>query len=342
MVVSKEVEKSVRGGGERAVYEMEAPGTVFQTVLVEGGKQDGSAPLTLSVAVSEGTARALAPRGASAAVDVSERVFASIRRVDGRPVEVWEEGMLQSLRVPAAMCSAQLEGRVLTVHIKRKHLPVSKNHGDAPFLLLFALRDARGAVVALVRTTPFFIASKQKPASRLPRALPKRLRGPPLAKPLPGPPPPEESAIDSLFSAEAALATAAASDASPTVSAPADGAAAGSKRARHAADEDEREVGEEDEEEDGEEDSVERPRRRARVDGAHPPHATSSFTTTAGSHRSVCPSPAFSLFGHLELEEGNEADYVVVPLAGASLPDGHVHQLARLRRGLTELDDDDF
>jgi hypothetical protein len=56
----------------------------------------------------------------------------------------------------------------------------------------------------------------------------------------------------------------------------------------------------------------------------------------------VCPSPAFSLFGHLELEEGNEADYVVVPLAGASLPDGHVHQLARLRRGLTELDDDDF
>jgi hypothetical protein len=88
-----------------APLQAEPPETVFQTII-EGGRQDSSSLLPLSIALSGPVARALrAAAGPSPASDALARhVTGAIRRFDGAELGLFDEASesMQGLRLPPA------------------------------------------------------------------------------------------------------------------------------------------------------------------------------------------------------------------------------------------------
>lgn len=81
----------------------------------------------------------------------------------------------------------------------RKHVPVSKGFGDAPFIFAFVATPPMGGSPHILVTSPFFVASKQPPEAKAPKEPPKRPRALPASKPVPAPPSATDLLLDEHF-----------------------------------------------------------------------------------------------------------------------------------------------
>lgn len=170
--------------GPRAAWILDAPEVVYQTNISVDGTQDSATPLLLKAHFSS--------------FDLIGASFAgAVRRFDGAEISDYDEAShtMQGLRMPTAFKFATV-GDELTVEVHRKFMPVSKSHGNAPFVIVIVACAASGESEVLV-TSPFLSCSKQTQADRAPRGQAKRLRGRPSAKPVSAPP----CAVDLLVSA---------------------------------------------------------------------------------------------------------------------------------------------
>lgn len=170
-------------GPDRAYWIIDAPEVVYQTNVV-GKIQDSASPLIL--------------RAKFADFDLTDSRFAGVvRRFDGDEITEYDEetGVMQGLRMPCAF-KFSISDDELTIEVHRKYLPVSKSHGNAPFIFAIACTSSNSGSEVLV-SSPFMSCSKQTAADRSARGPAKRQRGRPASKPMPAPP----SDVDLLVSA---------------------------------------------------------------------------------------------------------------------------------------------
>ena len=116
--------------------------------------------------------------------DPCTRVWCSISRFDGARLvsfDIKTMSMLPFEFSPSVVsCKANAAGVVVVVH--RKHLPVSKAFGGAPFVIIVSAQDGKSAasldaarqshaLYVHALTTPFFVCSKQRGKDKTPRML---------------------------------------------------------------------------------------------------------------------------------------------------------------------------
>ena len=155
---------------------IQPPSTVFQTLVLPDGRQDGASLQLIAIQLS---APALTAMSEAAADDpASSLAFVTLRRCDWREVESYDKTTcrMQGLRMAQAnfVFALQPESATLRIHMHRKELPVSTSFGGAPFVLAVLLKPVGEVVVS----TPFFVASKSSAAPKPTRGPPKRLRTP--------------------------------------------------------------------------------------------------------------------------------------------------------------------
>lgn len=156
------------------------PPILYQTYIVNG-QQDSSTLFEMNIKLSDFMFATL-----SGVATLCDAVSVSIRRFDGRALEVFKNGSLQVLKLSQDMFGFELNEseHKLVVSIHRKHLPVSSSHSDFPFKLVFVL--GVGPRFEVVPTNAFHIGSKQ-PQGTTKRAPPKRARPPPSKIPFAAP-----------------------------------------------------------------------------------------------------------------------------------------------------------
>lgn len=158
-----------------SVFEDQPPASVYQTLISEG-KQDSSSLLMMRVRLSDGAARACeaALRSGHSTHDL---VYGGIRNFDGTDVRMYdaETKTMQYLQLPQDLFRYDLMSGSLRISVHRKYLPVSKCHGNAPFMFAFLIKPAGEVLV----TTPFTVLSKEPKVPDAPKAPVKRIRRPP-------------------------------------------------------------------------------------------------------------------------------------------------------------------
>jgi hypothetical protein len=101
---------------------------------------------------------------------------------------------MQFLQLPQTLFRCSLESNTLCIKVRRKYLPVSKSHGNSPFVLTFLIKPTEEVLV----TTQFSLLSKSPKQDDFPKKAPKRVRRVP--KPFVGAYPDEDHRIsDVLF-----------------------------------------------------------------------------------------------------------------------------------------------
>lgn len=158
-----------------SVFEDQPPASVYQTLISEG-KQDSSSLLMMRVRLSAAAAAAC-DAALRAGRPIDDVVYGSIRNFDGTGVRMYdpESKSMQFLQLPQDLFRFDLLSGALRISVHRKYLPVSKCHGNAPFVFAFLIKPAREVVV----TTPFTVLSKEPKTPDAPKAPVKRVRRPP-------------------------------------------------------------------------------------------------------------------------------------------------------------------
>lgn len=177
------------GAGARMT--VQPPGLVFLITRCPGGSVQSTTPLALQIAPSPAVMAALR-KGTATCVG-------TVRRFDMAALEVVvtdEEGRpcMAPILIPQSTVfkfSVPPTQDVVNVQVRRKLLPLSVHHGNAPLVLVFAFEAPGLPGLEVVHTTPFITASKEASNRRFaPLSKCKRRRGPGACL-LAGRPPPD-------------------------------------------------------------------------------------------------------------------------------------------------------